>query len=240
MDYRYVPIALQTLAVGEPAPVDLWNEQGVLLLARGHVIQSAEHLRRLAVHRPMVRQEDHEVWLGQTSEPHSLSRPNVAQAVSPAATPVMPDHGFSLDAWRAIARQERLDPVELWPRLHRVLGTVLQHPQGGSNLLGVIETLRLALQRLLRQHANDSLFLLVQMLQDRALAYSTGHALLVAAIAQMALDLASDIPLDDALVPAALTMNIAKHELHNTLSQQRMPPDAVRVRFDPARILRKS
>lgn len=227
MSHRYMPVALQTLVLGQPAPVDLWNEQGILLLARGHVIQSVEHLRRLAAHRPLVRVEDLDAWQARLDGSAPLLRPGVVPPPSPQPPADARSPGLRLpapDQWRQVARQDRIDPLELWPRLHRVLGAVLQHPQACSDFGAYLELLVLNLQRLVRQHPDDSLFLLLQMLQDRTLPYSTGHALLAATVCQLACDL-PETALDPAVVPAALTMNLAMHDLHNQLASQPMPPD---------------
>lgn len=225
MSERYIPIALQALVLGQPAPVDLWNDQGMLLLARGQTIQSPEQLRRLAAHRPLVRERDHAAWQAQTGGQASLLRPDVLVQAQPSVAEALPQLSAPL-LWRGLARQDTLDPVELWPRLHRVLANLLEHPQACDDFVAAVDAIGRILTRLVRQHPDDCLFLALQTMQDLTLPYSASHALWVATVAELLRQESSAVlPIDAEVVFAALTMNIGMTDLHNALALQHMPPD---------------
>lgn len=225
MSDRYMPIALQALVLGQPAPVDLWNEQGVLLLAKGQPIQTPEQLRRLAAHRPLVRAADYAAWQAEAGSGQRLLRPGVSLQTSSAAGETLPRLSVP-ELWRGLARQEALDPVDLWPRVRRVLTAVLDQPQACEDFVAALDAIRQVIARLMWQHPDDSLFLLLQALQDPTLPHSPGHALWVAAVAELVLqEPVSGLSIETEVTPAALTMNIGMTELHNGLAQQRMPPD---------------
>lgn len=116
-----------------------------------------------------------------------------------------------------------LDPLELWPLLHRRLNRLsASNAELPTQLHGIYQELA----QVLATHPDDSLFVLVQMLQDPHHGYSATHALLAAATCLLIAPSAgiAGAPLN-ALIQAALTMNIAMRQLQDQLVSQSQPLD---------------
>jgi hypothetical protein len=150
-----------------------------------------------------------ELPTGNTETPAS---PNVQLATQPiAAKPA------SLDT----------DPSDAWAMLHGRLCIALAGNTEGADLQQRLNFIADGIAQLSAKRADDSLFVLVQMLFDNRSNYSATHALLCALICQMMCEPAG-IADDDqiALVRAALTMNIGMTQLHDQLSRQAQSPSS--------------
>ena len=59
---KFVPIPVHMLPVGQPLPVDLWNPEGVLLLRRGQLLETAADRERLRPHKPSATAYEAMAW----------------------------------------------------------------------------------------------------------------------------------------------------------------------------------
>lgn len=121
----------------------------------------------------------------------------------------------------------RPDPTELWPALHRRLQKLGDgSPGSGADFQSQLTRINNELVQALQWHPDDSLFVLVQMLHDLRHGYSATHALLSAVTCRLTGPSAGiqDERLD-ALIRAALTMNIGMRELQDRLAHQVQPLD---------------
>ncbi len=230
---RYLPLSLNVFTLGQPVPVDVWNERGVLLLSRGQVIQSGDVLRSLAAQRPMVREEDYQGWADSVADGVALLRAGVA-VVAPAAAhrptaSAVPTDQLDLLTLTALRSGAHVDPVDVTLRLSKTLSALLRDGAQRSDFLERFEAVHSVLKWLAQTHADDTLFMLLQLLQEPTLAhsYSGNHALAAAALLRLMVvhwseELEQPV---ETLARAALSMNIGMYALHNQLRAQRTPPD---------------
>lgn len=214
MSDRYLPLSITILRVGRELPLDVWNSQGVLLLAKGQRIETLEQLRTLASHRPMMRQADYQ-QLGAQMQGWLLQ--SGAQSVLPSTAP--------LRATAAPVRRTS-DPALAWPELQDHLARVLHQGLEADAFLARVDEVDERLESLARFRADDSLFMLLQHLQHGDWSYSATHALLCALVCDLVgepMGLAEDERAS--LRKAALTMNIGMSRLHDHLAEQKRPPD---------------
>ncbi len=209
MSEGFLPLSIQALALNKPMPVDVWNDHGILLLAKGKQLESFEQMRKLASLRPMVRAAD----VAQLPD-NSLLRPGARTAVS--GVPMRESN----DLW--------LDPVAAWPALYqRLLGLVYEPASHGMGFQATVEALYGQLTVAMTGREDESLFMLMQMLQSRDYRYCALNALACAAICHLgAMDLEAPLDLRRSLCCAAMTMNIGMATLQDQLSQQADPPTA--------------
>ena len=59
----YKPLSLESLALNQPVPVNIWDPKGVLLLRKGEHITSEQHRGLLMLHTPMVLAADWQAWI---------------------------------------------------------------------------------------------------------------------------------------------------------------------------------
>jgi len=114
--------------------------------------------------------------------------------------------------------------VVVWPDLHDRLMTLLHQNVAATDFVNRLIQVEHRAHRTLANRVDDSLFVLVQLLQDRAVTYSATHALLCATACRL---VGAGIGLSEtdlaALFRAALTMNIGMARLHDDLARQDRP-----------------
>lgn len=227
-----VPFPLDDLALQAPVPVNLWDPHGVLLLRKGEVLLDEQHRQRLQMHRPMADEAEVKAWsFRYTAAIDRMVRANQSlESIAGVARPM----GVA-----AAPEPEHDAPVEVWPDLHDALATLLYQGAQAQGFLPRLAQIERRMARVLQTRVDDSLFVLVQLLQDRRLGHSATHALLCAVVCRLvgpALDLS---PADgDSLQRAALTMNIGMARLHDTLAHQAEPLSVAQreqVQTHPAR-----
>ncbi len=215
---KYVPIPVALLEIGQPLPVDVWTENGTLLLRKGQPITSEEHREKLHAH-------------------HASSTPADAQAWQRSYERMV--HNMLIGGADVIAISQAPMPSEIresdyvvgeqlnggWLDLQEVLRGILY--QGGlaiSPLERLMGLEKKALE-LLKADTDDSLFCLFQALADTSQGYSATHALLCAVICQMtSVKLAVPEPQRNALLSAALLMNIGMARDQDSLARQNTAP----------------
>lgn len=115
-------------------------------------------------------------------------------------------------------------PAEAWPALRRRLAVLLQEGADAKDFHKRLAFIETGVKLTLEGQEDDSLFVLVQMLSDRSYGYCATHALTAAVTCLMIGPLAQiQPPAVDALVRAALTMNIAMAAMQDQLAIQLQP-----------------
>lgn len=113
------------------------------------------------------------------------------------------------------------DLLGLWSDLEAGLDTLLRHPRRIPDFPTKVRQHDQWMQDLLQQDMDMGLYLLFQLAADRALGYSSAHALICAVLCHvLARELALPETERDSLVAAAMTMNVGMTELQNQLAEQ--------------------
>lgn len=212
-----VPLPLENLKVQAPVPFHIWGRHGVLLLRRGELLNSEQHREYLAQHSPVVDEADLKAWnYSYTAQLDRMVRGNeTLTKIAGATRPVELKERAEADA---------TDPVVVWPDLHDRLMTLLHQNVAAGDFVNRLIQVEHRAQRTLANRVDDSLFVLVQLLQDRSVSYSATHALLCATACRL---VGASVGLSQAhlaaLFRAALTMNIGMARLHDDLARQDRP-----------------
>jgi HD-GYP domain-containing protein (c-di-GMP phosphodiesterase class II) len=208
------------LAVGQPLPVDVWSASGQLLLRKGQPVVSEEHREKLHAHNASSTPADALAWQRSYERMvHAMLIEGVdVQEISRAP---MPSEIRETDY--VVGQQLRGG----WMDLQEVLRGILY--QGGLAIspLERLTGIQTKALDLLKADPDDSLFCLFQALADTAQGYCATHALLSAVVCDMtAHKLAMAQPQRDALVSAAMLMNIGMARDQDSLARQHSAPTA--------------
>jgi HD-GYP domain-containing protein (c-di-GMP phosphodiesterase class II) len=201
---RYLPVSLAGIEVNRPIPTDIWNARGALLIRKGEVLETLERQQLLSRHQLRIREADRRDWVLAGQRLHSP-----VTRVAPRAT------------------EEALRSVnDDWLDLHAQLSILLQQNLQVRDFLPRFQALRHKALTLMDRYPDESLFVLVQMLYDLQLGYSTSNALAAAAVCHVIGPTAGlSTEQESALFNAALTMNIGMARLQNQLALQKVGPD---------------
>ena len=211
----YKPLPIESLALNQPVPVNIWDPKGVLLLRKGESITSEQHRGHLMLHTPMVLAADWQALsYSYTAALDRMVRGN--ESLSRIA---------NLDAMVPMqARPEANDELattEAWPDIHAALNTLLHQGAEAGQFLERLDRLQARAEKLWREHPDDSLLVLVQLLFDPGMHYSATHALLTAGLCSLVGPSAGMQEADQlALARAALTMNIGMTRAHDDMARQ--------------------
>lgn len=215
---KYVPIPIAMLEVGKPLPVDVWNPDGRLLLRKGQPIVSEQHRERLYGHDASTTASEAQAWQRAYERMvHDLLQQGVDVEI--IARMPMPSVIYQRDHRTG----EQLKGG--WLDLQEVLRGILY--QGGLALDPVQRLMAIEnkARSLLQDDADDSLFRLFQALADNTLGYCATHALLCAAVCELAGEkLGLELLQRQALMGAALTMNIGMAREQDSLTRQNNAP----------------
>src|SRR5690606_12537156 len=125
----YRPLPLDSFALHEPVPVNIWDAKGVLLLRKGEAITSEQHRGVLMLHAPLVLAADWQALnYGYTTSLDRMVRGNeslirIAGLSALSAAPAAPE-------WR-----EEAPAPDAWADLHASLAALLhQGPEAGQFL----------------------------------------------------------------------------------------------------------
>ena len=123
------------------------------------------------------------------------------------------------------------DLLGLWSDLEAGLATALLRPHQIPDFAAKVRQYDRWMCDLLRQDTDTGLYLLFQLASDRALGYSSAHALICAVLCHL---LSHDLALPEiernSLVGAAMTMNVGMTALQNELAEQTDKPGAAQQR----------
>jgi len=213
----HIPFPLDQLALNAPVPVNLWDPNGTLLLRKGEVILDERHRGRLQMHLPVVDEEEYRAWTYRyTTALDRMVRNNQRlEAIAGVERPMGVD---------TVAAPSEASAVEVWPDLHDTLATLLHQGASAHDFMDRLAAIERRIVAITRSRVDDSLFVLVQLLQDVRVGYSATHALLCAVLLRL---VAPQCGLDEAQTVAAqraaLTMNIGMSHLHDALARQAAP-----------------
>jgi HD-GYP domain-containing protein (c-di-GMP phosphodiesterase class II) len=215
---KYVPIPVAMLAVGQPLPVDVWSASGQLLLRKGQPVASEEHRNKLHAHNASSTPADALAWQRSYERlVHTL----LSQGVDVEEVSRVPMPSEIRESDYVVSRQ--LDGG--WLDLQEVLRGILYQGGLAINPLERLFGVEKKAMALLKADVDDSLFCLFQALADTAQGYCATHALLCAVVCDMtARKLAMVQPQREALVSAALLMNIGMARDQDSLARQQSAP----------------
>jgi HD-GYP domain-containing protein (c-di-GMP phosphodiesterase class II) len=230
MSVMYVPFPLDQVALRAPLPVNVWDPDGTLLLRKGEIIRDEAHRVLLESHLPMVQESEFRQWTFRyNSAIDRKFRGNESLQVIAGVTRPMGLEPIQADQQRTLA--------ERWLDVHAVLSLLLYQGSEAQDFLHRLGQVEERCAALLSARVDDSLFLLVHMLQDRSIGYSTTHALLCAALSrEVSQPLGRTAEHQSSLFRAALTMNIGMTRLQDELSLrpvQPSPSDRQRIDAHP-------
>jgi hypothetical protein len=215
---KYVPIPVAMLAVGQPLPVDVWSASGQLLLRKGQPVASEEHRNKLHAHNASSTPADALAWQRSYERlVHTL----LSQGVDVEEVSRVPMPSEIRESDYVVSRQ--LDGG--WLDLQEVLRGILYQGGLAINPLERLFGVERKAMALVREDVDDSLFSLFQALADTAQGYCATHALLCGVVCDItARKLAMVQPQREALVSAALLMNIGMARDQDSLARQQSAP----------------
>lgn len=214
---NYVPFPLDEIALNAPVPVNVWDANGVLLLRRGEMIRSEKHREQLQMHLPLVDEGEYKAWTYRyTATIDRMLRDNQRLETIAGVTRPM--------GLEDTADEQTYAAAEAWPDLHDALATLLHQGERNTDFVPRLAQLEQRMSQVLSTRVDDSLYVLVQLLQDRTVSYSATHALLCALVCRL---VGTSLAWPEAdrvtLQRAALTMNLGMSRLHDTLARQLDP-----------------
>ncbi len=128
---------------------------------------------------------------------------------------------------RAAHDEEYEDLLGLWGDLESGLSVLLARPQHVQDFSAKVRQFDHWLQELVTHDIDAALYLMFQLAATSTVGYSASHALVCATLCHI-LSRGFDLPVNErnALVRAALTMNIGMTRLQDDLAVQRDPPSS--------------
>lgn len=215
---KYVPIPISMLEVGKLLPVNVWTQDGRLLLRKGLPIESEQHRERLLAHKASTTESEAQAWQRAYERMlYAMLRDGVE--VNDLSSLPMPSEIGERD----YSAGESIKGG--WLDLQAVLRGFLYGGGLAVHPLSRLDDIEAKVRKLLMDDVDDSLFCLFQALADNTLGYSATHALLCSVICEM---VAKVLDMPDAqrrsLMSAALTMNISMSREQDSLSMQSVEP----------------
>lgn len=212
------PLPPEALRVGVALPFALREANGALVAARGAVIASEAQLQALASRELFLDETDSEnLARAVAGKVDSMLRQNaplgqIAQARPEAAA-------------GAQAARRLQDPISAWASVQTRASVLLRQP-AADDFVPRLAALQAEVLDLLDRDADLALLILIQGTTSESRNYSVGHALLVAAVCELAARHLAAWPAAwrEPLRCAALTMNIAMTALQDVLALQEAPP----------------
>jgi len=211
------------LRIGEPTPFALRDKTGCLLIPRGTVVASEVQLQQLAARDLYVDDQDSEALRrAMAGKLDSMVRNNALIGQIAKARP----DSFDVQAIKAPTRKID-DPLAALSSLQMRASALLRDPTQ-ADFEARLMRLQLNLAEFIDTDADVALLLLVHGATQELHDYNVRHAMLVAAVCDLA---SRHVPTwgDDwrpSLRCAALTMNVAMTQLQNQLVTQEAPPSA--------------
>ena len=212
----------EQLRVGHPTPFGLVDAGGHLLMARGMVIESAQHREQLLARGAYIDSQDTEAY--QRALTNKLGEMLLHDETLGRIAQAQPDaKGLPLQGGAAT---QRSDPLQVVRALQMHVGKLLREtPQ--ADFQERLHRQGEALFALAEADPDTALLILIDATTCEARDYSTTHAMLVAVIADLAARHLPGVPEAHraSLRCAALTMNISMTALQDVLAQQLAPPN---------------
>lgn len=214
------PLPPEALRLGAPLPFALRDASGALIAARGAVIRTEAQLQALVSRNLFLDDQDSEALARAVAgKVDSMMRRN---ALLGQIAQARPD-----DAPAGAAARRLHDPIGTWSALH-TRASVLLRETPGDDFAARLAALQAETLEALDRDTDLSLLILIQGTASESRNYSVGHALLVAAVCELAARhlVAWPVAWREPLRCAALTMNIAMTALQDVLALQESAPTA--------------
>jgi HD-GYP domain-containing protein (c-di-GMP phosphodiesterase class II) len=220
---RLLPVPAGTLRPGEPAPVDIYDDEGSLLLAEGQAAENEKLRQILATRRVFINESLAHKWKGLTPAPlMNMLRPATAPA---PARDVKPEPTFRESQFLDTGFAQELPLTEEWDALHRLLTASLRDAKPGGDWLKRVIRAHRRVQQMGSRSPDGSLYYLIYRSSQPQDHYSALHAMLVCLVCQAAARVLG-WPRDwvQAVGLAALTMNATMTELQDALGNSDTAP----------------
>lgn len=222
-----VPVATDSILVGQPLPCALLDENGVLLAGQGFMVTSRQDLELMLGERSQIyidADQTDNLRRGYVSRLNNLVREDksLGQIAAVQLSPYESSQtkGIEVDS-----------NASDWLYLQHQAHALLRDNQGDT-FLPRLERLQNELERETQRNPDAALFALIHLSGSEIRHYSATHAMLVSVICGLA---ARDVlrwpPAHlKALSSAALTMNISMTELQDRLAAQKEPPNPTQLK----------
>ena len=216
---KYTPLPLDLIEIGQILPVDVWADNGVLLLRRGQTITSEHHKDLLRARSAAISDFDAEAWQKSYQRKiNALIEEGVPVEI--IARACMPSEILASDY--QVSREARAG----WLDLQEILLGLLYQGATSLNPLPRLEDIEQRALELLANDPEDGLFILFQALTDLTLGYSATHGLLTAVVCELTTEkLGMAASARRSLFRAALTMNIGMARTQGALARQSEAPN---------------
>ena len=222
---RLLPVPPGTLRPGEPAPVDIYDGEGSLLLAEGRTAETEPLRQALATRRVFINEALAHKWKGLTAAPlMNMLRPATVEAPATAGD-AKPEPRFRESQFLDTGFAEELPLTQEWDSLHKLLTAALRDASPGGDWLKRVIRAHRRVQQLGSRSPDGSLYYLIYLSSQPQNHYSALHSLLVCLVCQMAARVLG-WPRDwvQAIGLAALTMNATMSELQDELGNSDVMP----------------
>jgi len=222
---KLLPVPAGTLRPGEPAPVDIYDDDGSLLLSAGQAADNGKLAQVLSTRRVFIDESLAHKWKGLTPSPlKNMLRPVSAPAPAPAGD-LKPESAFRESQFLDTGYAQELPLTEEWDALHRVLTSALRDAKPGGDWLKRVIRAHRRVQQLGSRSPDGSLYYLIYRSSQPQDNYSALHSMLVCLVCQSAARVLG-WPRDWVLAVglASLTMNVTMTELQDTLCNSDLTP----------------
>ena len=217
---RLLPVPAGTLRPGDPAPVDIFSDDGSLLLAAGRVADTEPVRQALANRRFFIDESLAHKWKGLSPAPlMDMLRAAPANVETQAkAGDGRPEPQFRESQFLDTGFAGELPLTEEWDGLHKVLTAALRAASPGGDWLKRVIRAHRRVQQLGSRSPDGSLYYLIYLSSQPQSHYSALHSLLVCMVCQMAARVLG-WPRDwvQAVGLSALTMNATMTQLQDEL-----------------------
>ena len=217
-----IELPLDKLTLGMSLNCTLRDERGVILLSKGHRIETKAQLENIKSRKKVFAEID-ETEEGIRAMMSGLSKLNHADGA-------IKDFSKYLNVSQGGVAEEKLTgtQVERWGAVESKLGGLLASISTTADCQKKLYILDKYIQSQTREDSHGTQFLLFNRAVTHFSGYSVLHSLLCATLAN---SLAANFRLTDderrSLVCAALTMNVAMTRLQDALAVQQSPPTPV-------------
>ena len=216
-----VQVIDESIAIGQPLPFSLRDQNGTLLARKGYVLVSRDDLEAVrgrgnGFYVDVSESEQHQkAFVGKLHELVRSERPlgKIAKATLTTSDLAAPPRNRALG--------DELDWLDL-----QVQGNRLLRDLAGAHFTDELDRLHKRLMQQTERNPDGALFALFHLAASEIQLYSATHSMLVSVMCALAArDVLGWAPhLVDSVCKAALTMNIAMTELQDRLAAQNEPP----------------